>query len=383
LLGFAVHRPGIPVASPRSHRMPCGDVPGRIHVGIAGITAGRATEVRLVLTRLSVHAPARRATLARESGSYLLDSASSFMLQSVHQGTPARAQDSEIQAGLLANVAPRHCSSTLPGARHRPNVQVFDKDQVELGRQPSGQLLAPVLAPIPFSRSQPGCLGLDLRSSLRSPLGVRKLALEAFEPPLFSIGEPRHHEHFPCRQRRTDRYAKVNSNEFTIARGRKRVRNRSESYVPTPSPVLRNTEGLRFLGHGTRPAKPNPADFWYPDLAHVAIQATDIRGLDRYYPESFGSSSLPPRRLACGSPEEPRHSLRVVAERLLLHYLATRTQPRVLRARLSELAALFQVARSTTPTWPPPRLLFHRQVPHVPRMLAMLQQHRFLFACRR
>jgi hypothetical protein len=29
-MGFAVHRPGNPVASPRSHRMPCGDVPGRV-----------------------------------------------------------------------------------------------------------------------------------------------------------------------------------------------------------------------------------------------------------------------------------------------------------------------------------------------------------------
>ena len=36
-MGFAVHRPGNPVASPRSHRMPCGDVPGRVHISMAGL----------------------------------------------------------------------------------------------------------------------------------------------------------------------------------------------------------------------------------------------------------------------------------------------------------------------------------------------------------
>jgi hypothetical protein len=40
-MGFAVHRPGNPVASPRSHRMPCGDVPGRVHISMARMRALR------------------------------------------------------------------------------------------------------------------------------------------------------------------------------------------------------------------------------------------------------------------------------------------------------------------------------------------------------
>src|SRR6266571_7886188 len=64
-LRFAVHRPGNPVASPRSHGVPRRDVPRRVHVRVAGVTAGSAPEDGLALTRVLVHLPARRAPLAR------------------------------------------------------------------------------------------------------------------------------------------------------------------------------------------------------------------------------------------------------------------------------------------------------------------------------
>ena len=41
---FAVRRPGIPEASPRSHGGPRSDVDGRVHVRVAGETAGRAPD---------------------------------------------------------------------------------------------------------------------------------------------------------------------------------------------------------------------------------------------------------------------------------------------------------------------------------------------------
>jgi hypothetical protein len=43
-LRFAAHPPAQWRASPRSHRMPCGDIPGRVHVSVTGVSAGRATE---------------------------------------------------------------------------------------------------------------------------------------------------------------------------------------------------------------------------------------------------------------------------------------------------------------------------------------------------
>jgi hypothetical protein len=43
-LRFAVHRPGTPEASPRSHGVPRRDVPGRVHISVAGVSAGSACE---------------------------------------------------------------------------------------------------------------------------------------------------------------------------------------------------------------------------------------------------------------------------------------------------------------------------------------------------
>jgi hypothetical protein len=55
---FAVHRPGIPAASPRSHGVPRRDVPGRIHISVVGVSASRAHEPRLALARVRIHLPA-------------------------------------------------------------------------------------------------------------------------------------------------------------------------------------------------------------------------------------------------------------------------------------------------------------------------------------
>ena len=99
---FAVHGPGNPVASPRSHGVPRRDVDGRVHVRVAGETAGRAQEARLALARLPIHVPARRAPLARERGSDLLHPAGGLVLQPADQQPPAGPQDLPVQPGLLA-----------------------------------------------------------------------------------------------------------------------------------------------------------------------------------------------------------------------------------------------------------------------------------------
>jgi len=67
---FAVHGPGYPVASPRSHGVPRRDVPGRVHISVAGETAGSAPEHGLTLTRVPVHLPARRHWLTLIPGRY-------------------------------------------------------------------------------------------------------------------------------------------------------------------------------------------------------------------------------------------------------------------------------------------------------------------------
>jgi hypothetical protein len=69
-VGFAVHRPGNPVASPRSHRMPCGDVPGRVHISMALFQEARRagparTPVRVLLDSEVPHVPGVRAVAAQ------------------------------------------------------------------------------------------------------------------------------------------------------------------------------------------------------------------------------------------------------------------------------------------------------------------------------
>src|SRR5271165_3185265 len=97
---FAVHGPGCPGASPRSHGVPRRDVDGRVHIRVAGETAGSAPEDGLTLTRVPVHLPARRAPLARERGSDLLHPAGSFLLQPTYQQAPPGPQDLAVEPGL-------------------------------------------------------------------------------------------------------------------------------------------------------------------------------------------------------------------------------------------------------------------------------------------
>ena len=86
------------------HRMPCGDVPGRVHISVAGEIAGDAGEEGLALAALRCDMPARRATLARVRGTDLLHPAGCLVLQAAHQQAPARGQDAPVQAGFLSDI---------------------------------------------------------------------------------------------------------------------------------------------------------------------------------------------------------------------------------------------------------------------------------------
>src|SRR6266480_1715478 len=113
-LRFAVHRPGNPVASPRSHGVPRRDVPGRVHIRVAGEIAGRAHEARLALARLRIHVPTCATALRSERGVDLLNPAGRLILQSAHQQAPARPHDLSVEPGLLPYV-PAGCPGGSPG----------------------------------------------------------------------------------------------------------------------------------------------------------------------------------------------------------------------------------------------------------------------------
>ena len=103
-LRFAVPPPRRPGASPRSHGVPRRDVPGRVHVSVAGETAGRAPETRLALAGPPIHVPARRAPLARVRGIDLLYPAGALSCSSARQQAPARPQDLPVQPGFGPDV---------------------------------------------------------------------------------------------------------------------------------------------------------------------------------------------------------------------------------------------------------------------------------------
>ena len=105
-LRFAVHGPGCPVASPRSHGVPRRDVPDRVHISMAGGTAGRAHEPRLALPRVRIHVPARRAPLARERGSDLVRAAGGLVRQRWCLQPPPRTQDPRFSPALARTFRP-------------------------------------------------------------------------------------------------------------------------------------------------------------------------------------------------------------------------------------------------------------------------------------
>src|ERR1043165_6557732 len=84
--------------------MPCGDVPGRGHVSVAGETAGDAGEEGLALAALRCDVPARRATLAGERGINLLHPSGGLVPHATHQQAPTRPHDPAVEPGLGADV---------------------------------------------------------------------------------------------------------------------------------------------------------------------------------------------------------------------------------------------------------------------------------------
>jgi hypothetical protein len=186
-LRFAVHRPGNPVASPRNHGVPRRDVPGRVHVSVAGETAGCAHEARLALARLRVHVPAGRALLTSERGVDLLHPSGGFLFQSAYQESPARPQDFAAEPGLGTDVP-----AWIPGRppsrpSHVPDSEIFDPDQVEPACDVRASLLGPVFTRIGVASAQPGDGEPYPLAAVRAPLAAGEPALKAPRPPFANI----------------------------------------------------------------------------------------------------------------------------------------------------------------------------------------------------
>jgi hypothetical protein len=120
--------------------------PGRVHVSVAGETAGCTHEARLALARPRIHVPARRASLARVRGADTLYSSRSLVTQPTHQQAPSRSKNLPVEPCLLPDVATRLSQCAPCAAGHADHSQVFHPDHVEPARQVCTRLLNPVLA---------------------------------------------------------------------------------------------------------------------------------------------------------------------------------------------------------------------------------------------
>jgi hypothetical protein len=375
MLKFAVHRLGNPVASPRSHRMPCGKVSSRIHVGVAGEGASSAPEGGLALARLPVHMPANAATLTGERGVEHLDPAGGLLIQPADQQPPPGSKDLPIQSGLLAHAVPRVTSGSLGTPGHALDAQALDANQIESARKVGADPLTPVPAGIGLPGLEAGngdsCLGAPLTATLRPS----QPAFQQAQTPLAGHTQPRAAQQLTVGQGCAHSDAAINADDLAGAWAFDRLWDCSEGNVPPTSTVQRYPERLDAIGDGTGPAESDPAAFGDKDLPDSPVQPAHMLWLDRYDAEPFIASGLAPCRLAMRTSEEILHCLVKVSQGLLLHHLAADGQPSMFSPRGGELPALLQIARCICPPWAPPRLLLTGKVPHEPCMRAMLPHY--------
>ena len=377
---FAVHWPGSPVASPRSHGVPRRDVNGRIHVGVAGVSAGGAPEGGLALARLRIHLPARRAPLARERGTNLLHSAWSLLLQSTYQNSPARPQDFAVKSGLGANVPTWVQRCALGSARHIHDSEVFNPDHVKPPGDVGAGLLGPVLPPVGLASTQGGDRMLDPHAAVRPAPRLGQFPLQPPSALTLLYGQAGSVKQLTGRQCCGDCYTSVDTDKVAVARSLDRRWDGGKSDMPSTCAVHGYPEGLHIRRNWTGPAESYPAGLSDAHLADVAGQTAYVTRLYGDDPESLVSVGLAPRRPPSRilRIKERGHRLCEIPQGLLLHHLTARTQPVMLGTGCGELLTLLQVPRCAPSAWSPLLMLLNGHVPGKPSVRAVASQHHLL-----
>jgi hypothetical protein len=379
-LRFAVHGPGSPVASPRSHGVPRRDVDGRVHVSVGGVSAGGAPEDGLALARLRVHLPARRAALARERGIDPFHPAGSLLLQAAYQQSPARPQDFPVKSGLGTNVPTRVLPGALGRACHIHDSEVFDPDYVEPPGDVGTGLLSPVLPSVGLTGAYGGDRMLNPHAAVRPAPRPGQFPLQPLSALALLCGQAGGVKQLTGRQCRGDRYASVDADKLAVARCLDRRRDGSKSDVPSTCAVHGYPVGLHAHRNWAGPAESDPAGLRDTNLADVAGQAAYFARLHGDDPESLVSVDLTPGRSPGGvlRIKERSHRLSEIPQGLLLHHLAARTQPVMLGTGCGELLTLLQVPWCAPSSRSPLLVLLNGHVPGKPSVRAVAPQHRLL-----
>ena len=378
---FAVHRPGNPVASPRSPGVPRRDVPSRVHIGVNLKAAGAAPESRLALSRFRVAVPAARTGLRRVRRIHSFDSSGCLVLQTADQEPPAGSQDSPVDSTLLAHIPAWVLSRASRRPGHVLDLKILDPDEVKTSSDIGTGFLHPVFAPVGFTGAQPGEGQLQLPVAIRTPFRASEFTLKSPQSLLLPPDQARCPQQCACGQGRRHSHASIDPYRSAVAWTLDGLRNRREGDMPAPGAVKGYTIGLHAFGHCSGPTETHPPSLRDPDMADFTGGATQVPlSAASHDPESL----VPPRLAPSRSPgrvlpvEECCHRLGEVSQRLLLHRMGACGQPLVLRSSLRELPALLQITGGTLASDAPVRVLLDRKVPHVARMRAVIPQHRFL-----
>ena len=379
---FAVHRPGIPEAFPRSHGVSRRDVLGRVHVSIAGISAGGASENGLALARLPIDQPACRAALTSECGVNPFDPAGRFLFQAAYQQAPSGPDDAPVEPRFLSDVPTRVLPRAPGGSDHLLDLEVFNPDYVESPCDIGRGLLYPVPTPVRLAGAQPRDSELHSGAAVRPAPRSGELTLQLPHSPALRCSQAGRVQQLPCRQGYGHCHTSVETYDLVRVRPLDRRRDRGERDVPASRAVPRHTVGLHTLGYGPGPAEPHPSDLRHAHLADVAGDAAHVPlpPVPPHDAKPLVQPSLPPGRPTgrVRRVQECGYGLVVIPQRLLLHRLGAICQPRVLGAGLSELSALLPVARSAFTARMPVRVLLDGHVPHVAGVRAVLPQQRLL-----
>jgi len=380
-LRFTVRRPPNGEVSPCSHRPSGGDVACSVHVSVARSgSASLALEDRLAVAVPGRKMPAHGASLRRVRSRDLFDPTQRLVLQTRDEQSPSTAADLTVDPTFLGNSHTRLRDGAARRGGHRPYVQLLDPDHVEPLREVGAGFLDPVLTTIPVA-------GNELRDCQFRPLaaGASSTAgeplLQHLQPFRLSRCQTRCVRQFTRRQGRRHGHTAVNAHDAVVAGTCNRIRDVREGDMPAARPITSNPIGLDTFWHRAREPKPHPADFGHPDPPESAVQPLDLIWLHGDLPKSFVHTGFAPPRLAMRPGEKELHGLGEIPQRLLLNGLTSGPEPSVLSTSLCQLPTLLQIAGNLA-TWLPVLLLFHRQIPHIPRVPAVRQQHLRLLGSR-
>lgn len=377
MLRFTFRRPTGVEVSTCCHRPSGGDIDGCIDVCVSGVSASTAPEDRLALAILRCTVPADGARLAGVGGGDLFYSAGCFVLEALNELAPAGGQYAAVESCLLTHVPARFVAGAARGCRHGANVEVLNADQVVLACEMGRQLLDPVLATVGVEGADSGDLCTSAAKSIRGRPATDVLAGGSFlqppEPFAFTQGQARNLVEVTVGGCYCNLHATVDPDHFAVPRGQNGRRDGGKSDVPATGTISRDSIGRR-IRERLRQAKPHPADFWNEYARPLSAQDLGPAGLGTDDPETVMGARLSPGWAPVSAGKEVPPGLVEIPQRLLLHRLGSRGEPRLGVAGLRQLGALRRIPRCRGSSGAPHQSLLKAQVPGKPRLCTVRGQ---------